>query len=90
MLTSPVSVPENLSSMEWKGSRPKRFEIGRRHLHPPDELNFKLEGKEESPRGKKHFEARYSSEVMNPYGSMKVFPEKYKRSDIFDTVELKK
>lgn len=27
---------------------------------------------------------------MNPYGSTKIFPDKYKRSDIFDIVELKK
>ena len=76
--------------MEWKGSRPHRFEVGRRHEHPSNELDFKLSGREESPRGKKHFDLRYSSEVMNPYGSTKIFPDKYKRSDIFDPVELKK
>jgi hypothetical protein len=84
------SGPNNISVAEWKGCRSTRIERGRRHIKSQDELDFMLSGKDEHSRGKKLFYQRYSSHVLNPYGSTKIFPDKYKKSDNFDNVELKK
>lgn len=86
MLQQSISFPDNLSIAEWKGNRPNRFAGGRKHIQPADELDFAFGGKDECNRGKKHFEARYSSELMNEKEPIRMYPDRYKRSDIFDCV----